>query len=130
MISALLGLCSSGNNFMVEIYEQTQNCHYAFILSTVCHKCIKMKSGSMDHTCLSAMYNPFSSPSFWFWDIFYWGWCKSGILWSSLGVVDTICIWVCCRHARLMTGVSSVNINLPVSVLECFSCHSWGLVSC
>jgi len=25
-----------------------------------------MKSGSMDHTCLSAMYNPYKSPSFGF----------------------------------------------------------------
>jgi len=51
---------------VVEIYEPTQNCHSAFILSTVCHKCLKMKSGSMDHTCLSAMYNPYNSPSFGF----------------------------------------------------------------
>jgi hypothetical protein len=66
MISASLVLNSLGNNFMVEIYKPTQNCHYAFILSTVCHKCLKMKSGSMDHTCVSAMYNPSNSPSFGF----------------------------------------------------------------
>jgi len=72
MIAASLGLNSLGNNFMVEIYEQTQNCLSAFIFSTVCHKCIKMKSRSMDHTCLSAIYNPYNSPSFGF-GIYYIG---------------------------------------------------------